>query len=324
MKIKNKLNIILWLMSALLMTQITLPMIQAEEAVSSDVSESEATEEKDESEESDIYDYEAMENLDMEPLAYSEYESLEDIVYELLAKYGLDASQIGLAYTNLQTDEAYYLNEDEQFIVASMYKVPMVAMFIDLINQGYLTWDSELPYSEEYYQDGAGEITANPKQAYYRLEDLAYQAIVYSDNTASLILYYYYVNNFGSFRTGLLDFVDFYEVPEVYYSDNYGSAYMMNLSLQKIATDDTYVHVRELMMQSSPKQLFSLFVNDMATKYGRYENMLNDSGIFYQDDEPIYTLVVMVSDDLYADMFIAELNLRVNEWTLAQAEISES
>ena len=34
------------------------------------------------------------------PLAYSEYESLEDIVYELLAKYGLDASQIGLTYTN--------------------------------------------------------------------------------------------------------------------------------------------------------------------------------------------------------------------------------
>ena len=79
MKIKNKLNIILWLMSALLMTQITLPMIQAEEAVSSDVSESEATEEKDESEESDIYDYEAMENLDMEPLAYSEYESIHPI-----------------------------------------------------------------------------------------------------------------------------------------------------------------------------------------------------------------------------------------------------
>ena len=62
----------------------------------------------------------------------------------------------------------------------------------------------------------------------------------------------------------------------------------------------------------------------MATKYGRYENMLNDSGIFYQDDEPIYSLVVMVSDDLYADMFIAELNLRVNEWTLAQTEASES
>ena len=59
MKMKNKLNIILWMMS-LLMTQITLPVIQAEEASSSDLSESEATEEKDESEESDIYDYEAM------------------------------------------------------------------------------------------------------------------------------------------------------------------------------------------------------------------------------------------------------------------------
>ena len=59
MKMKNKLNIILWMMCALLMTQITLPVIQAEEASSSDLSESEATEEKDESEESDIYDYEA-------------------------------------------------------------------------------------------------------------------------------------------------------------------------------------------------------------------------------------------------------------------------
>lgn len=322
MKIKNTMNIGLIMMIALLIVQTTLPIINAEETSNSVTSESSQEESMTEetSQETEIYDYQTMENLDMVPLEYSEYESLEEIVYELMAKYSLDVSQVGLAYTNLHTEESFYLNEDEQMIVASMYKVPMVAMFIDLINQGYLTWDSELPYSEEYYQDGAGEITANPKQAYYRLDDLAYQAIVYSDNTASLILYYYYVNNYGSFRTGFQDFVDYYDVPEVYFYDNYGSAHMMNLSLQKIAQDDTYAVVQDLMMETSPKQFFSLFVNDMATKYGRYENMLNDSGIFYQDGEPIYSLVVMVRDDLYADMFIAELNLRVNEWTLGQSE----
>lgn len=266
---------------------------------------------------SDIYDYTAMENLNIQPLDVSQYQSLEEIVYELMGQYGLDESQIGFAYTNLESGEEVFINEHEQMIVASMYKVPMVAMYIDLINQGTLTWESELPYIEEYFQDGAGEITANPKQDYYRLDDLAYQAIVYSDNTASMILYYYYVNNFGSFRDGLLNFVDFYEVPEIYYYDNYGSAYIMNLSLQKIALDSTYDTLTDLMMQTSPKQFFSLFVNPIATKYGRYENMLNDSGIFYDSDQPMYTILVMVRDDEGAELFISELGLRVNEWFMA-------
>lgn len=318
---KKLLKIGIIFLTIILLGQGILPGTTAFAESSQVVSESEQEENaKDESTNNEtVYDYDAMDNLGMEANVYSDYASLEDVVYDLLADYGLDASQVGIAYTNLQTEEALYINEDEQMIVASMYKAPMVAMYIDLINQGYLSWDSELPYSEEYFQDGAGDITAEPKRAYYTLDELAYQAIVYSDNTASLILYYYYVNNFGSFRTGLMDFVGYYDVPEIFYYDNYGSAYMMNLSLQKIATDDTYQVVSDLMMETSPKQLFSLFVNDMATKYGRYENMLNDSGIFYSEGQPVYTLVVMVRDNVDTDMFIAELNLRVNEWALAHS-----
>lgn len=264
-----------------------------------------------------IYDYTAMDNLNVEPLDVSPYQSLEDIIYDLLVEYDIDESQIGFAYTNLTTGEEVFINEDEQMIVASLYKVPLVAMYIDLIDQGILSWDSELPYKEEYFQEGAGDITANPDQDYYHLDELAYQAIVYSDNTASMILYYYYVNQFGSFREGLLDFVGYYDVPEIYYYDNYGSAYMMNLSLQKIATDATYDELVNMMMQTSPKQFFSLYVNSIATKYGRYENMLNDSGIFYLDDQAMYTIIVLVKDEEAAELFISELGLRVNEWFTA-------
>lgn len=299
------------ILSGLLMFQTAQPLVYA-------LDSSSAVEVITEDESTEIYDYEAMENLGVESQDATKYDSLEEIVYELLADYGLDASQIGFAYTNLETGEELFINEDEQMIVASMYKVPMVAMYIDLIDQGYLSWDSQLTYSDKYYQDGAGDITANPKQAYYSLDDLAYQAIVYSDNTASLILYYYYVNNFGSFRNALLEFVDYYEVPEIFYYDNYGSAYIMNLSLQKVALDPSYQTVVDLMKETYPKQFFSLYVNNMATKYGRYENMLNDSGIYYEGDEPIYTLLIMVRDNLDSELFISELNLRVNEWVLAQ------
>ena len=264
-----------------------------------------------------IYDYAAMDNLNVDPLDVNQYESLDDIIYDLLVEYGIAEDQIGFAYTDLITGEEVFINEDEQMIVASLYKVPMVAMYIDLIDQGILSWDSELPYIEEYFQDGAGDITANPDQDYYSLDELAYQAIVYSDNTASMILYYYYVNNFGSFREGLLDFVEYYDVPEIYYYDNCGSAYLMNRSLQKISTNSAYDELVNMMMQTTPKQFFSLYVNSIATKYGRYENMLNDSGIFYLDGQPMYTVILMVKDEEGAELFISELGLRVNEWFMA-------
>ncbi|UUX33080.1 serine hydrolase [Fundicoccus culcitae] len=261
------------------------------------------------------YDYDAMANLGVENHDLSEHNSLREAIYALMAEYQIDESQVAIAYTNLQTGENIYINEDEQMIVASMYKVPMIAMYIDLINQGVLSWDSQLPYSEDYFQDGAGDITAEAKRDYYSLDELAYQAIVYSDNTASLILYFYYVNNFGSFRTALLDFVDYYDVPDLYYQDNYGSAYIMNEALVKIASNPIYEPLTDLMMQTYPKQLFSLFVNNMATKYGQLDEMLNDSGIYYEDGEPVYTLVLMTRDANYPEIFIGELNLLVNEWS---------
>lgn len=270
------------------------------------------------------YDTQAMANLGVEAPNLDHYDSLSEAIYDLIDEYDLDYSQVAVAYTNLQTGENLYINEDEQMIVASLYKVPMVAMYIDLIDAGYLSWDSQLPYYDEYYQDGAGDITAGEKRDYYSLEELAYQAIVYSDNTASFILYYYYLNNYGNFRTALLDFVEYYDVDDIYYYDNYGSAYMMNEALVKIANDPKYEPLTDLMMQSYPKQLFSLFVNNMATKYGQYEGMLNDSGIYYGDGEPVYTLVVMTRDSDYPEIFLGELNLIVNQWSneIATASIN--
>lgn len=320
-KVFKKEKLLFIFISLLLVTQtVKLPSIEAanwpeieNSIVNNEVDESQN---EDDNKIVDRYDYQAMENLGVNSHDLITVDTLETAIYKLMGEYGLSEYQVGIAYTNLENGEEVYINAEEQMIVASLYKVPMVAMFIDLIDQGILSWDSQLPYYEQYYQDGAGEITANPKKDYYSLEELAYQAIVYSDNTASFILYYYYINNFGSFRTALLDFVEYYDVPGFYYEDNYGSAYMMNLALIKIANDPKYLPLTNLMAQTDPKQLFSLFVNNMSTKYGQYENMLNDSGIFYNNnDQAVYTLIAMTRDAGYPDLFLAELNLLVNEWT---------
>ena len=66
----------------------------------------------------------------------------------------------------------------------------------------------------------------------------------------------------------------------------------------------------------------------MATKYGQYNNVYHDTGIYYENGQPVYTLVLMTIDVGMVDTFMGELNLRINEWyhyqegRLAKVELS--
>lgn len=48
------------------------------------------------------------------------------------------------------------------------------------------------------------------------------------------------------------------------------------------------------------------------------DGAVNDAGIYYEDGQPIYALVVFTQDVDSADLFLEEINLRVNEWARSQ------
>lgn len=94
---------------------------------------------------------------------------------------------------------------------------------------------------------------------------------------------------------------------------------MMEHLLIKLASDPAYQTTIDLMATDTTRQLFTSYVKQgMANKYGRWEEAINDVGIYYEDGQPQYALVAITSNSPVADNFIELLNLRVNEYFHAQ------
>lgn len=294
-------------------------------SASSESSSEDESQEEDESTESsseseltfdDIYQTDLMEENGIEPLDLDAYENMADVIDQTLTEFNVNSSEISLAYYNFHNEEHYYLNENELFTAASITKVPLSALYIDLINSGEYQLDSELDYSEALFEAGAGNITNGPLESSYTIEELITEAITHSDNTAMNILKAEYDKEFGNFREDILTFAGIDEKPEDFLDSNLSSAYITEQVLIKIAQDESYSDLINLMFETSPAQLFTSYVNNemMANKFGRYEQAVNDSGIYYENNQPQYALVVLSDNINQADQFLEVMNLRVNQW----------
>ena len=294
-------------------------------SASSESSSEDESQEEDESTESsseseltfdDIYQTDLMEENGIEPLDLDAYENMADVIDQTLTEFNVNSSEISLAYYNFHNEEHYYLNENELFTAASITKVPLSALYIDLINSGEYQLDSELDYSEALFEAGAGNITNGPLESSYTIEELITEAITHSDNTAMNILKAEYDKEFGNFREDILTFAGIDEKPEDFLNNNLSSAYITEQVLIKIAQDESYSDLINLMFETSPAQLFTSYVNNemMANKFGRYEQAVNDSGIYYENNQPQYALVVLSDNINQADQFLEVMNLRVNQW----------
>ena len=262
----------------------------------------------------EIYDLTLMEKNNIKVGSGADYESIDSLIESIIEEYNVNTDNIGLAYYNFSNDQHYYINPDLQMIAASTVKVPIVALYIDLIVQGNLTYESSIPFVEYKFAEETGETSSNMLESSYPLSDLMFKAITYSDNAAWYSLMAYY-NNFGSHRQALLDFINYYDVPDLFYSDNYNSAYMAEQWLIKIALDPTYQSLIDNMKSTEPHQLFTSYVKSgMANKYGRVDEYVHDTGIYYENDIPQYVLAVYTKDINFADGFLEVLNLRINEW----------
>ena len=81
-----------------------------------------------------------------------------------------------------------------------------------------------------------------------------------------------YDKEFGNFREDILTFAGIDEKPEDFLNNNLSSAYITEQVLIKIAQDESYSDLINLMFETSPAQLFTSYVNNemMANKFGRY------------------------------------------------------
>lgn len=267
----------------------------------------------------------AKESEDLEAIRNEQYSGMPfaELVQEVLQDFSVEEGQVAIGYYNFQEDTDFYLNENRVMYAASTTKVAIAALFTDLIHQGEETWETELPYSDNDYEEGEGNITNSEKQSSYPIADLVQEMLIYSDNTATNILSNYYIDQYAGsyqgFREAIASLSGLEDLDPEIYEENYATAKMLEQTLIRIAANQQYAAVVETMQEAQSGFRFKEYVPEgMAAKYGSAEEWHHDTGIFYEEDQPIYVLVVMTENVDQADEFLAVMNLHVNEWTRQQ------
>lgn len=247
---------------------------------------------------------------------YSNYQNVQEVINDLIKEYDLPEKNLGIIYENRITNEHFYLNENKAAYAASTNKVGLATLYIDQIDEGSIKWQTHLPASAKSFQAGDGLISNSPLKSSYSLEDLMFNLIVYSDNTAWRIMLDYYNDHYGDVKTALLSASEIDSISQPLTDNyNYATPMLLNAFLKKIADSDRYEKLKDFMLQAQPHLRFKLYHDEgMATKYGQYDNVYHDTGIYYENGRPVYTLVLMTVDVGMVDTFMGELNLRVNEW----------
>lgn len=204
---------------------------------------------------------------------------------------GIDHEKVAYCITDLEHNIKYSMNEKDEFIAASIYKLPLAMLYYDKVNDGEYTLDSTFTYSGYMHED-AGVISSNYGiGSQIPLSDLLDDLIEYSDNDAGHILY----ENLGGwkeYKEAMTKYTD--SISENYYTeDNVSTANTMNDVVTYLYEHkEDYKDLIENMEKAEPGEYLDRDTQlSMPQKYGMYDSALNSVG-FVECIIP-YSIVVL-------------------------------
>lgn len=204
---------------------------------------------------------------------------------------GIDHEKVAYCITDLEHNIKYSMNEKDEFIAASIYKLPLAMLYYDKVNDGEYTLDSTFTYSGYMHED-AGVVSSNYGiGSQIPLSDLLDDLIEYSDNDAGHILY----ENLGGwkeYKEAMTKYTD--SISENYYTeDNVSTANTMNDVVTYLYEHkEDYKDLIENMEKAEPGEYLDRDTQlSMPQKYGMYDSALNSVG-FVECNIP-YSIVVL-------------------------------
>ncbi len=206
---------------------------------------------------------------------------------------GIDHEKVAYCITDLEHNIKYSMNEKDEFIAASIYKLPLAMLYYDKVNEGEYTLDSTFTYSGYMHED-AGVISSDYGiGSQVPLSDLLNDLIIYSDNDAGHILY----ENLGGwkeYKEAMTKYTD--TISENYYTmDNVTTANTMNDVVTYLY--DHKEDYKGLIKNMEEAELGEYLDRDtqlsMPQKYGMYDSALNSVG--FVECNTSYSIVVLTS-----------------------------
>lgn len=206
---------------------------------------------------------------------------------------GIDHEKVAYCITDLEHNIKYSMNEKDEFIAASIYKLPLAMLYYDKVNEGEYTLDSTFTYSGYMHED-AGVISSDYGiGSQVPLSDLLNDLIIYSDNDAGHILY----ENLGGwkeYKEAMTKYTD--SISENYYTmDNVITANTMNDVVTYLYDHkEDYKGLIKNMEEAEPGEYLDRDTQlSMPQKYGMYDSALNSVG--FVECNTSYSIVVLTS-----------------------------
>lgn len=206
---------------------------------------------------------------------------------------GIDHEKVAYCITDLEHNIKYSMNEKDEFIAASIYKLPLAMLYYDKVNEGEYTLDSTFTYSGYMHED-AGVISSDYGiGSQVPLSDLLNDLIIYSDNDAGHILY----ENLGGwkeYKEAMTKYTD--TISENYYTmDNVTTANTMNDVVTYLYDHkEDYKGLIKNMEEAEPGEYLDRDTQlSMPQKYGMYDSALNSVG--FVEYNTSYSIVVLTS-----------------------------
>ena len=206
---------------------------------------------------------------------------------------GIDHEKVAYCITDLEHNIKYSMNEKDEFIAASIYKLPLAMLYYDKVNEGEYTLDSTFTYSGYMHED-AGVISSDYSiGSQVPLSDLLNDLIIYSDNDAGHILY----ENLGGwkeYKEAMTKYTD--TISENYYTmDNVTTANTMNDVVTYLYDHkEDYKGLIKNMEEAEPGEYLDRDTQlSMPQKYGMYDSALNSVG--FVECNTSYSIVVLTS-----------------------------
>ena len=206
---------------------------------------------------------------------------------------GIDHEKVAYCITDLEHNIKYSMNEKDEFIAASIYKLPLAMLYYDKVNEGEYTLDSTFTYSGYMHED-AGVISSDYGiGSQVPLSDLLNDLIIYSDNDAGHILY----ENLGGwkeYKEAMTKYTD--SISENYYTmDNVTTANTMNDVVTYLSDHkEDYKGLIKNMEEAEPGEYLDRDTQlSMPQKYGMYDSALNSVG--FVECNTSYSIVVLTS-----------------------------
>ena len=206
---------------------------------------------------------------------------------------GIDHEKVAYCITDLEHNIKYSMNEKDEFIAASIYKLPLAMLYYAKVNEGEYTLDSTFTYSGYMHEDAGVISSGYGIGSQVPLSDLLNDLIIYSDNDAGHILY----ENLGGwkeYKEAMTKYTD--SISENYYTmDNVTTANTMNDVVTYLYDHkEDYKGLIKNMEEAEPGEYLDRDTQlSMPQKYGMYDSALNSVG--FVECNTSYSIVVLTS-----------------------------